>query len=548
MQRASTMVVGILAVMLGGCSGSDDASDERETARCGDGRVDFGEECDGSDLQGRSCASFRSGGEGVLACRFDCTVDATSCHAASCGNGRIDGVTDVALGYCEQCDGVALGHRSCAGFGGTGTLRCTESCGVDSSSCDGLCGNGRLGPDEPCEFNLATGATVLPEGASCESLGLGSGSLYCYRDAYGVITPSGAAIFGRCALSTYDCALDSGERRCGDGIKQSTEACDGTDFGGLTCDQIGMTGTLRCNGECELDFSECTLPPGPGVCGNGIIETGEQCDGARIAPIADDPTGELFTCVSYASFLGIELCTDACRIDRARCPSPLLPQQCGNGVAEASEDCDGDDVRGVSCADLGGAGTVRCTPSCWLDRSQCDGIGGNGRREGDEPCDILTTTLTTQADVGDASCASLGYGSGDLGCYTQRRSYQYPDLQPADFVLLPRFATFGCTQHGFCGDGHAADGEECDGDDLGGATCGTFDAEGDLRCTGCRIDLSGCRSEGRCGDGRVSFGEQCEPGKIGASCRNDGGVGEYECDPELCYIERTGCESTCPAP
>jgi hypothetical protein len=346
----------------------------------------------------------------------------------------------------------------------------------------------------------------------------------------------------------FDCALDGGERRCGDGVKQTVEACDGSDLGGLTCDQIGLTGTLGCTADCALDLSQCTVPEGPAVCGDGRLEAGEECDGARIAPIADDPSGTLYSCVSYASYLGIELCDDQCRIDRNRCPSAVLPQQCGNRVAENFEDCDGDDLRGVTCADIGGEGSVRCSPWCTLDRSACDGVGGNGRREGDEPCDVVITGESAPPDVGDASCASLGYGSGDLGCYVQRRSYQYPDAQPIDFVLLPRLATYACTQHGVCGDGHATDGEECDGDDLAGATCATFDADGDLRCNaGCRFDLSACRSKARCGDGRVSFGEQCEPGRIRADCRADGGVGAYACDPALCSIDRTGCEFTCPA-
>ena len=51
---------------------------------------------------------------------------------------------------------------------------------------------------------------------------------------------------------------------CGDGIMQSylSEDCDGSDFGGASCESIfgpGYSGSLSCSSNCEVDTSGCFL-------------------------------------------------------------------------------------------------------------------------------------------------------------------------------------------------------------------------------------------------------------------------------------------------
>jgi hypothetical protein len=44
---------------------------------------------------------------------------------------------------------------------------------------------------------------------------------------------------------------------CGNGVQEGEENCDGTDFGGATCQTYGYaSGTLRCNA-CNLYFKNC---------------------------------------------------------------------------------------------------------------------------------------------------------------------------------------------------------------------------------------------------------------------------------------------------
>jgi len=46
---------------------------------CGDGIIDLGEQCDGSNLNGNSCSSLESGSSGTLACKSNCIYDSSGC-------------------------------------------------------------------------------------------------------------------------------------------------------------------------------------------------------------------------------------------------------------------------------------------------------------------------------------------------------------------------------------------------------------------------------------------------------------------------------------
>ena len=50
---------------------------------CGNGVVDPGEQCDGSDLDGQTCSSQGFAGGGTLSCNNDCTFNISQCRASS---------------------------------------------------------------------------------------------------------------------------------------------------------------------------------------------------------------------------------------------------------------------------------------------------------------------------------------------------------------------------------------------------------------------------------------------------------------------------------
>src|SRR5687767_887749 len=84
-------------------------------------------------------------------------------------------------------------------------------------------------------------------------------------------------------LSVFVSACGSGrpsspspEPRCGNGVRERGEQCDGVALGGATCTVLGFTsGALACAATCDgYDTSGCISD----LCGNGNLDPGELCD------------------------------------------------------------------------------------------------------------------------------------------------------------------------------------------------------------------------------------------------------------------------------
>ncbi len=130
---------------------------------------------------------------------------------------------------------------------------------------------------------------------------------------------------------------------CGNGVRETSEACDGGDLGGFTCASLGFgSGSLACTADCHLDTSGCVSTA---LCGNGIVEPGEECDNGA----ANSDT-----------------VPDACRTNCKRA-------YCGDAVIDFDEECEGTNLAGETCASLGySGGTLRCDASaCEFDEDRC---------------------------------------------------------------------------------------------------------------------------------------------------------------------------------
>ncbi len=125
-----------------GCSDSDSVS-VTITEYCGDGVIEGGEACDGSNLNGADCTTVPGGfNSGTLSCDSACSFDISSCELVTvCGDGNIEGT--------EQCDDGANGNN-CDG--------CTDTCTTFTNVCgdDELCGieqcdDGNLNDNDGCQ-------------------------------------------------------------------------------------------------------------------------------------------------------------------------------------------------------------------------------------------------------------------------------------------------------------------------------------------------------------------------------------------------------------
>ncbi len=564
--------------------------------KCGDlVRQNPPEECDGTQLGGAVClgraytldgapASFDGG---PLTCTAACLLDTAGCY--DCGDGAIEGpeACDPGNGGSIAAD---LDGLDCADFGFTGiclpsstvppcsggdslnygVLACSGGCGFDTTGCLGsapVCGDGDINPGEECD--PGDGAGIPPDlgTLTCQQVGFTGGTLggclpNCQRD--------------RSACTT-----------CGDLIAEGDEECDGNDCVDSACDAAGScaaggygdTGILSCNADCTVDTTDCA------ACGNSNVDGIEECDGG-------DFNGE--TCITLGHDGGTLTCFpnqtpdsgNECQFNEAGCTD------CDGVVAQGSEQCDGNDLRGATCASLvpGSAGTVTCNANCSYNTTACF-VCGDGAIQGTETCDPGNGS-NIPPNLGGQSCTSRGHDGGTLTCTASCTLNETGCSDCGDNVLESPEAcehrdtastaddlfSATCISLGYdggsvicrpnctiddsacfgCGDGLISGTEQCDGTALGGATCvgrtcgaGTCDG-GTLSCfpangpNECQLDTSGCTN---CGDNIRQGTEQCDgTAPITTTCAALGFGSSPPTNPTCkldCTFDTSGCPQSC---
>ncbi len=135
---------------------------------------------------------------------------------------------------------------------------------------------------------------------------------------------------------------------CGNGVLDPGEQCD---------DGVANSDTLpgACRSNCRSAY-----------CGDGVVDSGEQCEDGELG-------GE--TCADRGFTKGELGCDASCEYDESGCTL------CGDGVAEGEpgeagyEECDGDDLRQQECPDIGRPlGQLQCATDCTWDDTYCTGI------------------------------------------------------------------------------------------------------------------------------------------------------------------------------
>ena len=217
-------------------------------ANCGNGVLDLGEKCDDHDIMG---------GDGCTPlCQIEngwtCPNIGKAClRTAVCGDGLLaptegcdDSNTGSGDGCAADCSAVEIGWR----------------CPVPGKPCLPICGDGVIEGSERCDdSNTSNGdgcssTCQVEPGATCPATGPGA------------------------------CGVAS----CGNGVKEAGEACDcGTSPTTFPADCSGPNGLF--NGDGTGCSKTCTKEPTcrnasgktqvcSTSCGNGSIETGEDCD------------------------------------------------------------------------------------------------------------------------------------------------------------------------------------------------------------------------------------------------------------------------------
>jgi len=163
-------------------------------------------------------------------------------------------------------------------------------------------------------------------------------------------------------IETRDCSLviscsDYGEEECG------------LDFCGVAEDSVSEN--IDCNNpfiNCACDWNdacssswEATKSP---ICGDGVVNVGEQCDGNLNG----------FSCSDFnSSFTGGELSCTNCILNTTNCIGGDVGI-CGNDFINLGEQCEGD-IGSFSCSSFNPftGGELSCT-NCILDTSKCNSL------------------------------------------------------------------------------------------------------------------------------------------------------------------------------
>lgn len=316
---------------------------------CGNGELDPGEACDGTDLglPTSNCADYNpSFSGGVISCTNDCQFDTSKCQGTqgACGDGKIN------IG--EACDGSVLGSlKSCADYSQSftaGTLKCTSDCKLDTSGCTKaqMCGNGKLNTGELCDGTNF--GTINNLNCNSYSPNFVNGTLKC----------------NSCKISTDDCnsntvqitCKDRGDCKigdlcsgnsdcesrfcsngrcaqpsCNDGVKNQDES--DADCGGI-CNKCSNDKPCKINSDCQSSY-----------CMFGFCKPQESCADGKLTPGESDidcgghcPT----KCPEGGSCGTNDDCRESMRCVSSQCKKAAEPgKQACNVGGTADSDCDG---------------------------------------------------------------------------------------------------------------------------------------------------------------------------------------------------------------
>ncbi len=278
------------------------------------------------------------------------------------------------------------------------------------------CGDGVLNPDEECDAGRFNGLSRCSK--KCKVLYCGDGD----------ISPH---IGEECEPLTQEIyVIDSLTGQMTVEVQYLNEIC------GTVCD-VPVCTDSACDGGCVYEFlDECieggddsggdgkhpAAPPAPSgdggnpppaspppaastqpaVCGNGLLESPEECDDGNRNNYDECPNDCRHSVCGDGVREGIEQCDDGNHINNDECPTNCMLPFCGNGIREGREECDDgnrndldscpNDFENAVCGDSDREGREQCDDGNLIDDDGCTNKCklvrcGDGIIQSGEECD-----------------------------------------------------------------------------------------------------------------------------------------------------------------
>jgi hypothetical protein len=358
--------------------GATRATDTDCPARCGDGVIEPGEACDNQAAAGAG------------ACPTVCPPSPSVC------------LQTTLTGSADDCSATCVSSPITA-CGPLGDGCCPTGCtAATDPDCSPTCGDGVVQPGETCDVAIAAGGAgacpaVCDDGDPCTTdllLSAGTCSATCVHLAVtafvagdGCCPPGGdLTVDADCTAVCGDAVVEPPVETCDEAVVDSCPTdcpaagtCTTSSKRGspatcsAACITTPITACVAGDGCCPIGCTAATDSDCPSICGDGVVEPGEQCDRAITAGF---PGACPRTCDDG----------DACTVDVA---------------SGSSDDCSSRCTHATTVACLSGDGC--CPPGCTAatDHDCAPATCNDGHIEAGETCDPPATCPTTCPDDGD---------------------------------------------------------------------------------------------------------------------------------------------------